>query len=107
MRVYFWGTRGSLPASISSDIIETKLLAAIRLSQAYPLENDEAVKEFIHTRLPFTIRNTYGGNASCVEIRGPEEYVLCDAGTGLRDFGQAYLKKKTTAREELPKEATP
>jgi phosphoribosyl 1,2-cyclic phosphodiesterase len=84
-------------------MIETKLLQAIRMSRQYPLENDDAVKAFIRTRLPFAVRGTYGGNTSCVEVRGSGEYVLCDAGTGLRDFGQAYMKAKTAGQADLPK----
>ena len=98
MHVYFWGTRGSLPASISSSMIEQKLFRALRLSRQYVLEDDEAIKKFIHTGLPFDVRGTYGSNTSCVEIRGLEEYVLCDAGTGLRDFGQACMQAKTAGQ---------
>ena len=102
MLVYFWGTRGSLPASISSSMIEEKLLQALRLSRGYPLENDEAIKHFIRNRLPFAVSGTYGSNTSCVEIRGLTEYVLCDAGTGLRDFGQVYMRTRNAGQTSLP-----
>jgi len=103
MHVYFWGTRGSLPASISLSMIRHKLLQALRLSRGYSLENDEAINDFIHNRLPFAVGGTYGSNTSCVEIRGLESYVLCDAGTGLRDFGQAYMRDRSAGTADLPK----
>lgn len=102
MQVYFWGTRGSLPASITSQAIEAKIFKAVQASRAYPLETDEAIKTFIRDELPFPVRGSYGGNTSCVELRGMEEYVLCDAGTGLRDFGNAYMKTKMSGQKNLP-----
>ena len=42
--------------------------------------------------LPFSVRGTFGGNTSCVEIiTGGDEYVLCDLGTGVREFGNRVL----------------
>jgi len=53
---------------------------------------DEELKEFIEKDLPFAVRGSYGCNTSCVEIRSGEESILCDAGTGLRDFGNDVLQ---------------
>jgi len=102
MQVYFWGTRGSLPASITSGAIEAKILKAVRAARARALETDEAVEAFVHNELPFPVRASYGGNTACVEIGGGDEYVLCDAGTGLRDFGSAYMKAKAGGQKNLP-----
>jgi phosphoribosyl 1,2-cyclic phosphodiesterase len=44
--------------------------------------------------LPFYVSATYGGNTSCVQISGGEEYVICDAGTGLRDLGYQILRER-------------
>ena len=103
MQVYFWGTRGSLPASITKQMIEAKLFKAVKMSRNRALDNDEAITGFIRNELPFTVRQTYGGNTSCVAIEDREDYVLCDAGTGLRDFGQQYLKEVKAGRKGLPK----
>ena len=92
MRVYFWGTRGSLPAATTSQMTYAKIFKAIKASRSHTLPTDEAIETFIHGNLPFSVRGSYGGNTSCVEIRGQEEYILCDAGTGLRDFGNHILK---------------
>jgi hypothetical protein len=86
MHVYFWGTRGSLPASTTARMIQKKVFNAIRMSRTHPLETDESINTFIRKELPFSIRGGYGGNTPCVEIRGQDEYVLCDAGTGLREL---------------------
>ncbi|MBU1932101.1 anti-sigma factor antagonist [Patescibacteria group bacterium] len=91
MRIYFWGTRGSLPSSITAEMVRAKIHKAIKEAQKRSLETDEAVVEFINN-LPFSVRGSYGCNTSCVQIRGAEEYIICDAGTGLRDLGNYIMK---------------
>lgn len=103
MQIHFWGTRGSLPAPATAEGIESKIFRAIRASQDRRLETDEAIQTFIRRELPFCVRESYGGNTSCVQILNEGEYVLCDAGTGLRDFGNAYMKALTSGKENLPK----
>ena len=49
--------------------------------------------------MQFSVRGCYGNNTSCVEIRGGEEYVICDAGTGLRDFGNYHTKMVEQGKE--------
>jgi len=102
MRVHFWGTRGSLPASITAGEIEAKIVKAIRASRTRPLETDEAIEAFVRNELPFPVRASYGGSTACVELSGADEYVLCDAGTGLRDFGSSYMKAKAAGQPDLP-----
>ena len=46
------------------------------------------------------MRGTYGGNTSCTEIvTGGDEYVLCDMGTGSREFGNSILAKFGPAKK--------
>jgi phosphoribosyl 1,2-cyclic phosphodiesterase len=92
MIAHFWGARGSLPASIDSAMIRTKIFKAIKASQSQRLETDEAIERFIQENLPFSVRGTYGCSTPCIELKTQHEYVLCDAGTGLRNFGAAYMK---------------
>ncbi len=97
MRVYFWGTRGSLPASYSYEIIKKKIFAAIKATSSLSLRTDEEIEKFIYKglnnkSLPFSAICSYGSNTSCMEIDGSNEYIICDAGTGLRDFGNYVLR---------------
>ncbi|HSO66844.1 MAG TPA: MBL fold metallo-hydrolase, partial [Desulfatirhabdiaceae bacterium] len=92
MKAFFWGTRGSLPASFLSEQIRLKLRHVLRLAQNQGLKTQEAIDSFID-RLPFPLQGTYGTNTSCVEIQGGCETIICDAGTGIRDFGQALVKE--------------
>ena len=91
MQVYFWGTRGSLPTSLDAGAVRKKIRQALAASRGLDLSADEALESFIDSELPFAVRGTYGGNTPCVEIRGGDEYVICDCGSGLRDLGMHLM----------------
>jgi len=99
MKVYFWGTKGSLPSSSLAEEIHKKIFFAIKESMAYDLKTDSDIEAFIKKHLPFYIRGSYGTNTSCIEIIGGNEYVLCDAGTGIRDFGNNLIKNKAAKKD--------
>jgi len=63
------------------------------------LNSDDDLERFINENLPFSVKGSYGGNTSCVEIRGGDEFVLCDAGTGLRDFGNYIMGSEYGAKK--------
>ncbi|MFC1897951.1 MBL fold metallo-hydrolase [Candidatus Cloacimonadota bacterium] len=99
MKIRFWGTRGSLPNSITEKHIKEKLFNAIKRSQKFKLKNDKDINFFIDYELTFSESGTFGSNTACVEIKDdalnsshPKEYIVCDAGSGLRDFGNSVLK---------------
>ncbi|MGF1482982.1 MAG: MBL fold metallo-hydrolase [Opitutales bacterium] len=88
MKVRFWGTRGSTPSSVSAQKVRDKVTAALKEARGLDLSAPGAVEAFVKDRLSFEHWGTYGTNTSCVEIDDaqPDTYVLCDAGSGLRDF---------------------
>jgi len=107
MRIYFWGTRGSLPASISSDAIKKKIFKVVKAASSLSFHSDEEIEKFLYNsltnnKLPFSAIGSYGANTSCIEIDGGNEYVLCDAGTGLRDFGGYVLKTLGQTHRQKP-----
>jgi phosphoribosyl 1,2-cyclic phosphodiesterase len=62
------------------------------MAHKHDLSSADAIDAFIDRELPFSVRGTFGGNTSCVEIlTGGDEYVLCDLGTGVREFGNQAL----------------
>jgi anti-anti-sigma factor len=100
LRVHFWGTRGSLPAPLRESAVRAKIYDALAAAQGHALDTPDAINAFIDRRLPFSVRGTFGGNTSCVEIiTGGEEYVLCDLGTGVREFGKHVLATHGPARQ--------
>ena len=100
MQVHFWGTRGSIPASLDADSIRHKVKAALEIAAQKGFSSKSDIDAFIDNELPFWAKGTYGTNTSCVEIRDGDDFILCDAGSGLRDFGnyavRTYGKKSPT-----------
>ena len=98
MKVRFWGSRGSLPASYTAEAIRMKLFVALKAASELNLRTDDEIRDFLHNSLAnegpaFSTVGSYGSNTSCVEICSSEgEYLLCDAGTGLRDFGNHVVQ---------------
>lgn len=94
MKVHFWGTQGSLPASFTARTIREKVFAALEASRGVSLDTAEAINAFIDTKLPFWVAGSYGSNTPCVQVENLErEYLLFDAGSGLRDFSYSLVKQ--------------
>ena len=92
MNVRFWGTRGSLPVPLGAAAVRRKLLRALRAANGRRFETEAEASRFIDETLDFATTHTFGGNSPCVQIdAGSEEYVLCDLGTGVREFGTHVL----------------
>jgi len=88
MKVRFWGTRGSIPVSLTAPDIRRKLLAAFEGAVGRNLDTREKIEHYIDLELGFDIRGTFGGHSSCVEIdiQG-SEHIICDMGSGARPLG--------------------
>src|SRR5512135_2011932 len=92
MKVKFWGTRGSIPAPISSAVIEDKIRQALRGVVGLDLSSDAAIERYIE-RLPAAVRGTVGGNTACVEVQAGPQLIILVAGSGLRVLGNDLLKR--------------
>ena len=91
-RIRIWGSRGSLPAPLGAAGVRAKVCEALAAARGRHFATPEAIADFVDRELPFTLNGTFGGNTSCVEIAaGGDEYVLCDMGTGAREFGNRVL----------------
>ena len=99
MRVRFWGTRGSIPVSLSAAAIKEKVVTALVRGAGRGLDTPEKARTFVERELEFAIAQTFGGNSSCVEIETRSgEYVLCDLGSGAPVFGHHVLARHGPAR---------
>ncbi len=93
MKVRFWGTRGSIPVSLTAPDIRAKLLRALEAAQGKSLDTSAARGAFVDG-LGFDVAGTYGGHSSCVQIdTGSPEHFVLDMGTGIRPFGQHMLER--------------
>ena len=94
MQVTFWGTRGSLPAPLSGQRVRDKLVKALVRGAHRGLDTIEKATEFCERELSFAESSTFGGNSSCVQIdTGTPEYLICDLGSGVREFSLAALAR--------------
>jgi len=94
MRIKFWGVRGSIGSAITYKTVEEKLRRALELASPANILTPESIKHFIET-LPFSIRGTYGGNTTCVEVRTKkDELIIIDGGSGLRKLGMELMKEE-------------
>jgi hypothetical protein len=92
-QVIFWGTRGSLPTSITHANIRAKISSALLAANGRSFRKQAELDAFVdRCRLP--CNGTFGGNSSCVEIvtDGPEHFI-CDVGTGARPLGQSKIAR--------------
>ena len=97
--VRFWGTRGSVSAPLGHSAVRAKIRDALLAARGRSLTTAEAIDGFIDRDLPFSVKGTFGGNTSCIEIvTGGDEHLLCDLGTGLREFGNHLLARHGPAR---------
>jgi phosphoribosyl 1,2-cyclic phosphodiesterase len=94
MKVTFWGTRGSLPAPIGGGAIRKKLVNALVKASGRDLDTAEKAEAFCDQDLSFAERSTFGGNSSCVQVDlGGPDYLLCDLGSGVREFSLAAVAR--------------
>ncbi len=98
--VRFWGTRGSLSAPLNDAAVRAKIRQALVAACERGLADPADIDLFIERELPFSVRGTFGGNTSCVEIGGGTggDYLLCDLGTGVREFGNRVIAEHGAAR---------
>ena len=97
MKAVIWGARGSLPTSVRAGTVRDKVFCALQAARDVNLETDEQINQFIDEQLPFAGRGTYSCNTSCVEIQHDDDFIIFDAGSGLRDFGNDFMKSRMTA----------
>lgn len=88
MRVRFWGTRGSIPVSLTWRDVRDRLARSLVRANGRGLDTLEKAVAFMEQELEFPLARTFGGHSSCVEFEpGTPEYFVCDLGSGARALG--------------------
>jgi phosphoribosyl 1,2-cyclic phosphodiesterase len=99
VRIRFWGTRGSIPVSLTASAVRDKVVAALVRASGRAFPTAEAAGRFADQELPFEVAGSFGGNTSCVQIdTGSRDYILCDLGSGARVLGNHVLATHGVAR---------
>ena len=94
MKARFWGTRGSIPVSLTASDVRRKLVAALRtIREGGRWPGTDAEVHHCVEALGFELAGTYGGHSSCVEIEAGDDRIVCDLGSGARALGQSMLER--------------
>ncbi|MDB5395060.1 MAG: fold metallo-hydrolase [Rhodospirillales bacterium] len=101
MQITFWGTRGSLPSPLNGQSVRRKLVNALVKGAGKNLDTPEKAEAFCEKELSFAEGGTYGGNTSCVQVdTGGPDYLICDLGSGAREFALSALGKHGPAQPQ-------
>jgi phosphoribosyl 1,2-cyclic phosphodiesterase len=101
LQITFWGTRGSLPTPLNAIAVRRKLVNALVKGAGRNLDTPEKAERFCEQELSFAESGTYGGNSPCVQIdTGGPDYLLCDLGSGVREFSLAAIAKHGAGRPQ-------
>src|SRR5215210_2761402 len=96
MRIRFWGTRGSMPVSLTSRDLRDRLAQALVRANGRQLDSFDKAVGFLEHELEFSLTHTFGGHSSCVEFEADSEhYFVCDMGSGARPFGAHVLARQS------------
>ncbi len=88
MKIHFWGVRGSIPAPLTPEQIQSKIMAAVQRITPADIKDADSRAKFVSS-LPSWIFGTAGGNTACVELCHKNTDIILDAGTGLRVLGKS------------------
>ena len=103
MQIRFWGTRGSLPVAPHASTITDKIADALLHANGKSFADKGAAAAYARDELEFAVGQGYGGATSCVEVdAGKGAFVVCDMGSGLREFGLDTLRRLSDG--DRPKE---
>ncbi len=86
MNIRFWGVRGSIATPLTNADLSDKLETALQAALKAGLTSDHQIPDFVRS-LPWHIRQTAGGDTSCVEIQAGDTLMILDGGTGIRRLG--------------------
>jgi len=93
MLLKFWGTRGSIPAPLTPDQVEQKIINVLQLAgqQGIDLSSNHAIRKFVK-ELSFQ-GSTVGGNTTCITLEVGDSLIIFDAGSGIRELGNQLMDK--------------
>ncbi len=94
MKIRFWGVRGSIPTPPTDAVMRDKLRKALLQASPADISSEESIDRFIDS-LPYSIRGTYGGNTTCLEVRTADDDIfIIDCGTGIRHLSAELMKEE-------------
>jgi len=72
--------------------VRKKVVDALVKGAGHKLDTPEKAAAFCDEQLSFAEWGTFGGNTACVQIdTGGPDYLVCDLGTGVREFAWSVI----------------
>ncbi|MEW5958071.1 MAG: MBL fold metallo-hydrolase [Chloroflexota bacterium] len=93
MLLKFWGTRGSIPVPLRPDQIQLKIIEALEAAgrENIDLTHRQSIEKFV---AGLSLKgSTVGSNTACVTIELKDDLIIFDAGSGIRELGEALMDK--------------
>ncbi len=101
MKLRCWGTRGSIPVSLTAPDVRAKIVRALQGAAGIDLAQPEVIESYVDG-LGFDVAGTFGGHSSCLQIEtGGQEHIILDLGTGVRPLGQHMLARHGAAKPQV------
>jgi phosphoribosyl 1,2-cyclic phosphodiesterase len=86
---------------MTSAAVREKIKRAVQAAQGRTFDSEADLDRFLNEDLAWPIANTYGGNTACIEVNaGGGEYILCDLGSGVREFGVKMMVEHGPAKPQ-------
>lgn len=98
MKIKFWGTRGSIPTPITTEVLQKKIRQALQGAVGLDLGNPDVLDRYME-RLSPVVGRVVGGNTPCIEVQSGDQLLILDAGSGLRLLGGNMLKRGFGAKK--------
>ncbi|HEY2147736.1 MAG TPA: MBL fold metallo-hydrolase, partial [Pirellulales bacterium] len=94
-RIRYWGVTGTLARTLPPGELMDKIAGSVahlirtrQLDELAALGADlPALRKRLEAILPRRLRSTPRGNSTCVAIETPDELIVLDCGSGVRDLG--------------------
>ena len=93
MKLKFWGTRGSIPRTETSDRVHARLRAILAEAKPEDIADADAIDAFISSGCRGALPTVYGGNTACAQITsGDGRSLVIDVGSGVREYANHVMQ---------------
>jgi len=90
MNIKIWGCRGSKTTPLTNADIESKIKKVLEQTSSVDITSEEAINSFLNS-LPFSQKNTYGGNTTCITVSFGNQKLIIDCGSGFVSLGKDLM----------------
>lgn len=98
MNIHFWGVRGSLPNTLNTIDWSLHFQKLMKEFLNSGFSTVEQIDQFIQSKTIPEIGG-YGTATTCVEVQDQDQSIIIDAGSGIKNLNDFYLKSGRLAQQ--------